>query len=98
MRWPAIRKGSSREGALMALEKIANAASAPVLSAILSDPDPHIRRLAAKALLFNPAKAGELNAVHGRDGCAQSDRSFPMDPRDPLQHDLYAMGLLAFQQ
>ncbi len=87
--------GASREGALMALEKIANASSAPVLSAILSDPDPHIRRLAAKALIFNPAKAGQLNTVMAAAAAAQRP-VFPMDPRDPLQHDLYAMGLLLF--
>ncbi len=87
--------GTSRAGALTALEKIADPASAPVLAAILSDEDPNLRRLAAKALLKNPAKNGELDVVLAAAAAAQRD-AFPVAPRDPLQLDLKEMGNILF--
>ncbi len=87
--------GTSRVGAIMALEQIVDPASAPVLSAILSDPDPHIRRQAAMALQPNPGKYAELNTVLTATGAAQRN-VFPLDSRDPLQHDLHEMGELLF--
>ncbi len=86
---------TSREGALMALEEIADASSASVLSAILDDPNPRIRRLAAKALRTNPAKDGELNAVLAAAAAAQR-ATFPLDPLDPLHMDLQAMAQVLF--
>ncbi|MCH7228855.1 DUF6288 domain-containing protein, partial [Haloferula sp. A504] len=87
-------------GALYALEELANygktdPGSVPVLVALLSDSDPHVRRLAARALRPNPAKSTELNAILAAAAAAQRD-ALPMDPRDPLHHDLYEMSRVLF--
>jgi hypothetical protein len=89
--------GSSRVGACFALGKINNAASAPVLAALLTDPQNHVRYAAAEGLryLSTSAKLGVLNTILAAASSTASPL-LPYNEEDPLHFAHARLGMLLF--
>ena len=89
--------GSSRVGACLALGRINDSASAAAraatLAALLTDPNKHVRYMAAEAMRYLPttAKTGELNTIMSAAATTGSPL-LPYDEEDPLH---FAHGRIA---
>jgi len=77
--------GNSRYGAIKALGIIADASSAPVLAALLTDADNHVRMLATEALSSHPNKASQMETMLAAV-TSTARPLLPLDEEDPMQY------------
>jgi hypothetical protein len=89
--------GGSRVGACLTLGRISNSATAnaraATLAALLTDPENHVRFMAAEAMRYLPqtARMSQLNAILSA-AATTAKPLFPFDEEDPLH---FAHGRLA---
>ena len=89
--------GTSRVGACLALGKIANSNSAPVLAALLTDPQNHVRYAAAEGMryLSQTAKMGQLNTILAA-AASTATPLLPFNEEDPLHFAHARLAMLLF--
>jgi len=85
--------GTSRIGACRAMGEIDDPSSGPILSALLTDSENHVRFVAAEALRYLPqsVRLAEVNTILAA-AASTAKPLLPLDEEDPLQ---FAHGRLA---